>query len=244
MDSALGDEDSSTEDGGLSGGTNNRRRMMTLTAELVNWGYEQKCEKAVESLGRNGFTAVYCKTGEEARQYILAEAAGADTIGFGGSLSVADLGVAGTLKEMGKELLLHSAPGLTPDERLGVMRRQLTCDLFLTGTNAVTLSGYLVNVDATGNRVGSMLFGPHKVIVVAGRNKLVDGDIVAAIKRVKDCASPPNARRLSYNTPCAKTGFCCDCNSPDRICRITTIIDRKPRFTDLRVLVVNEDLGL
>ena len=89
-----------------------------------------------------------------------------------------------------------------------------------------------------------MFFGPKTVIVVAGRNKLVDGTIDDAIRRVKDWASPPNAKRLNFNTPCAKTGFCCDCNSPDRICRITTIIDRKPRRTDLRVLVVNEDMGL
>jgi len=217
---------------------------MTLTEELVTWRNEQKCERAVESLGKNGFTAVYCRTGEEARDYILAEAVGAESIGFGGSLSVADLGVICRLKEMGKNLLLHSAPGLTPEERRAVMHRQLTCDLFLAGANAVTLSGCLVNIDATGNRVGSMLFGPQKVIVVAGRNKLVDGDITAAIRRIKEWAAPANARRLNFNTPCAKTGFCCDCNSPERICRITTIIDRKPRQTDLRVLVVNEDMGL
>jgi L-lactate utilization protein LutB len=217
---------------------------MPLTQELVDWSYEQKCEKAVESLGKNGFTAVYCKTARQAFDYIVEAAEGAETIGFGGSLSVADLKVADRLKEMGKELLNHSVPGLSMEERLAIMRRQLTCDLFLTGANAVTLSGFLINIDATGNRVGSMLFGPKKVIVVAGRNKLVDGDVAAAVKRIKDSASPPNAKRLNYNTPCAKTGFCCDCNSPDRICRITTVIDRKPRLTDLHVLVVNEETGL
>jgi hypothetical protein len=217
---------------------------MALTADLVNWSHEQKCEMAVKSLTGNGFVARYCRTRLEAGAYILAEAAEADSIGFGGSLSVADMDVAGQLKEMGKELLMHSAPGLTPEERRGIMRRQLTCDLFLTGTNALTLSGCLVNIDATGNRVGSMLFGPKKVIVVAGRNKLVDGDIADAVRRIKSWASPPNARRLNFNTPCAKTGFCCDCNSPERICRVTTIIDRKPRQTDLRVLVVNEEMGL
>ena len=217
---------------------------MTKTEDLVNWSYGQKCEKAVESLVRNGFTAIFCPTRVEARSYILAEAAEAVSIGFGGSLSVVDLDVAGNLKDMGKELLMHSAPGLTPEERRNVMRRQLTCDLFLTGTNAVTLSGCLVNIDATGNRVGSMFFGPKKVIVVAGRNKLVDGDIADAVKRIKTWSSPPNARRLNFDTPCAKTGFCCDCNSPERICRITTIIDRKPRQTDLTVLVVNEEMGL
>jgi hypothetical protein len=217
---------------------------MTQTQELVNWSYEQKCEKAVESLGKNGFTAVYCKTARQAFDYIVTAAESAATVGFGGSMSVADLKVADRLREMGKEILNHSVPGLSLEERLAVMRRQLTCDLFLTGTNAVTLSGFLVNIDATGNRVGSMFFGPKQVIVVAGRNKLVDGDVAAAVKRIKDSASPPNARRLNYNTPCAKTGFCCDCASPDRICRITTVIDRKPRLTNLDVLVVNEEMGL
>lgn len=217
---------------------------MTLAEELVDWSHEQKCEKAVESLGKNGFTAVYCKTARQAFDYIVREAEGAESVGFGGSMSVVDLGVQARLAEQGKEILNHSAPGLDREERLAVMRRQLTSDLFLTGANAVTLSGCLVNIDATGNRVGSMLFGPHKVIVVAGRNKLVDGDVEAAVKRVKEWASPPNARRLNFNTPCAKTGFCSDCNSPERLCRITTVIDRKPRFTDMHVLVVNEDMGL
>jgi hypothetical protein len=144
---------------------------------------------------------------------------------------------------MGREILNHADPALSRDERFDVMRRQLTCDLFLTGTNALTLSGELVNIDATGNRVAAMFFGPRKVIVVAGRNKLVDGTTRDAIARVKNWATPPNARRLNFKSPCASTGFCSDCNSPDRLCRVTTIIDRKPRFTDVRVLVVNADLG-
>ncbi len=217
---------------------------MTFTEELRDWQNEQRCEKTVESLGKNGFMSTFCRTTKEAYDYIIGEAADAKTVGFGGSLSVSDLLLAERLKEMGKETLVHGASGLSLEERQEIMRRQLTCDLFLSGTNAITLAGVLVNIDATGNRAASMFFGPKKVIVVAGRNKLVDGTIDDAIKRVKEWASPPNARRLKYNTPCAKTGFCCDCNSPDRICRITTIIDRKPRQTDLRVVVVNEDLGL
>ena len=217
---------------------------MTQTQELVAWTHQQKCEKAVESLGKNGFTAVYCPTADSAQEYILKEAAAAQAIGFGGSLSIVDLQVIEALRSQGKELLIHNVPGLSPEERIAILRRQLTCDLFLTGSNAVTLSGILVNIDGVGNRAASMFFGPRQVIVIVGRNKLVDGDINDAIKRVKNWASPPNAKRLNYNTPCAKTGFCSDCNSPDRICRVTTIIDRKPRLTDMRVLVVNEELGL
>lgn len=217
---------------------------MSQTEELVRWTWEQKCEKAVEALGQNGFTSVYCRTAQDAHDYIMKEAEDASSIGFGGSRTVVDLKVQDPLSAQGKEILNHGLPGLTPEERMAIMRRQLTCDLFLTGTNAVTLSGWLVNIDGNGNRVAAMFFGPKKVIVVAGRNKLVDGDLQTAIDRIKNWASPPNAKRLNYNTPCAKTGFCSNCNSPDRICRVTTIIDRKPRVMDIRVLVVNEDMGL
>lgn len=215
---------------------------MNLT-ELVNWNFEQKCRKAVQALEKNGFTAVYCSTKQQAAEYILQEARDARTIGFGGSMSVAGLEVAGKLEEMRKELLDHGKPGLKPEARLEILRRQLTSDLFLTGTGALTLSGCLVNIDMTGNRVGSMFFGPQKVIVVAGRNKIVD-NVEEAVQRIKRFAAPPNARRLNKNTPCAQTGFCHDCNSPDRICRITTVIERRPPLTDVRVLVVNEDMGL
>ena len=217
---------------------------MSLTQELTQWTHEQKCEKAVEALGQNGFTAVYCRTALAAAEYIMKEAADARSVGFGGSRTVTDLGVQAKLEEQGKEILNHGTPGLSPEEKMDIMRRQLICDLFLTSSNAVTLNGWLVNIDGNGNRVAALTFGPKKVIVVAGRNKLVDGDLQAAINRVKNYASPPNAKRLNLNTPCAKTGFCSNCNSPDRICRITTVIDRKSKAMDIRVLIVNEDLGL
>jgi|SRR6185369_6772142 len=216
---------------------------MGMTEELVTWTHEQKCRKAVASLDKNGFTALYCDTPQDAAEYIIAGAADAVTVGFGGSMSIVALGVEQLLREQDKEILNHSAPGLSPAEKLAILRRQLTCDLFLSGCNALTLNGELVNIDATGNRVGAMLFGPQKVIVVAGRNKLVDGTPADAIARVKAWATPPNSKRLNFKTPCCSTGFCNDCNSPDRLCRVTTIIDRRPRLTDLHVLVVNAELG-
>ncbi|RII30806.1 MAG: lactate utilization protein C [Geobacter sp.] len=216
---------------------------MGRTEELVNWTYEQKCLKAVESLGKNDFTALYLATQQEACDYIVAEAADAQSVGFGGSMSIVGLEVESALKEQGKVILNHGIPALTREMRMEIMRRQLTCDLFLSGCNALTLNGEMVNIDATGNRAAAMFFGPRKVIVVVGRNKLVEGSVQDAIDRVKNWATPPNAKRLNFNTPCAHTGFCSDCSSPDRLCRVTTIIDRKPRMTDLRVLVVNADLG-
>lgn len=216
---------------------------MSMAEELVFWTHEKKCLQAVDSLSKNGFTAVYCSTPQEAFDIIVTAAGDAKTVGFGGSMSIVGLDVESRLREMGKEILNHANPALSRDEKMEIMRSQLTCDLFLSGSNALTLSGELVNIDATGNRVAAMFFGPRKVVVVVGRNKLVDGTVHDAIKRVKNWATPPNAKRLNFKTPCANTGFCSDCNSPDRLCRVTTIIDRKPRFTDVSVLVVNADLG-
>ena len=216
---------------------------MSLTKELTDWHHEQRCQKAVEALGQNGFTSVYCGNADQARNYIIRHSTDAATVGFGGSRTIVDLGVQEVFEEQGKVILNHGMTGLLPAQKMEIMRQQLTCDLFLTGSNAVTLSGWLVNIDGNGNRVAALTFGPRKVIVVAGRNKLVDGDLSAAIYRVKNIAAPPNAKRLSCNTPCAKTGFCANCNSPERICRITHIMDRKPRAADIHVLIVNEDMG-
>jgi hypothetical protein len=217
---------------------------MTLTRELMDWSHEQRCEKAVEALGQNGFAAVYCRTARDAQEYVLRHGADAASVGFGGSRTIVDLGVQELFEAEGKEILNHGLPGLEPAQKMAIMRRQLTCDLFLTSSNAITLSGWLVNIDGNGNRVAALTFGPKRTIVVAGRNKLVDGDLAAALYRVKNVAAPPNAKRLSCNTPCAKTGFCADCRSPERICRITHVMDRKPRVADLHVLIVNEDMGL
>lgn len=216
---------------------------MSKTKELVDWTFEKNCLATVKSLKKNEFTALYCQTAKEASKYIVKEAAEAKTIAMGGSMTLAEMKVTDQLKEMGKEMLISKGPGITPEEGMAIRRRQLSCDLFLSGTNAVTVSGYLVNIDNTGNRVGAMAFGPKKSIIVAGRNKIVDGSIEAAIKRVKERAAPPNAKRLNYETPCAASGFCNDCSAPERICRIITILERKPKRSDLRVLVVNEDLG-
>ncbi len=218
--------------------------MQTRTIELNTWTSEKKCRAVVAALAKRRFTAVYCASAREAADYILAQAEGARTIGFGGSLSVADIALTATLADRGKEILNHGNPGLTPEQKREVMNRQQTCDLFLSGANAVTLDGCVVNIDGIGNRVSAMIYGPTKVIVVAGRNKIVEGDVADALRRIKDKASPPNAMRLGKQTPCAVTGFCADCDSPQRICNVTTILERKPSLTDFHVLVVNEDMGL
>jgi L-lactate utilization protein LutB len=209
----------------------------------ARWETEKQLDKTAEALRRNGFGVERCADPQQAVAYTLGAAAAAASVGFGGSVSVVELGLPQKLAEAGKECLIHGAPDLTPEQRLAIMRRQLTCDLFLTGTNAVTLDGKLVNIDATGNRVGAMAFGPKQVIVVAGVNKLAR-DEAEALARVRNWVAPPNAHRLGMKTPCAETGFCADCSSPQRICRIVHVMEKKPRLTDLTVLLVEEALGL
>lgn len=211
--------------------------------QFAVWEAAKQLHKAEEALIRNGFAVESIQTGEEAAERVMAIAADADTVGFGGSYSVTDLGLPDRIASLGKECLIHGLPELSLEERVAVMRRQLTCDLFLTGANAVTLDGKIVNIDATGNRIGAMTFGPKKVVILAGVNKLA-ANVEEGIKRVRRWAAPPNAHRLGVKTPCAETGFCADCESPQRICRVVHVMEKKPRLTDITVLLVAEPLGL
>ena len=206
------------------------------------WHAERLVEEAARALERSGFTVRVCPDRAGAVEAVLEEARGARTVGFGGSATLVQLGLPDRLEKEGKECLVHGRPGLSPEQRLEIMRRQLTCDLFLSGANAITLDGKVVNVDATGNRVGALAFGPGKVRIVAGANKIV-ADLQEALARIKLRVAPPNARRLGLKTPCASTGLCADCSSPDRICRIVQVLERRPRLTDVGVVLVAEPLG-
>lgn len=206
------------------------------------WYYETLGKKVVEALRKNNFHAEYVATKEEARQKVLSLAADSRSIGVGGSITIKELGVVEQLAAEGKEILDHALPGLKPEESLAIRHKQLTCDCFLSSTNAVTLDGQLVNVDGTGNRVGAMGFGPKKVIVVAGINKAVK-DLQAALARIETIAAPLNNKRLNRANPCTKSGVCQDCSASTRICNITTIIRKKPPLTDINVIIVGEELG-
>jgi hypothetical protein len=114
-------------------------------------------------------------------------------------------------------------------------------DVYLTSTNAVTENGQLVNIDGTGNRVAAMIFGPKKVFVICGINKIAS-NLDTAMQRIKE-NTYKNARRLKLKTPCAETEKCNDCRSPQRMCNITTIIERKPNKTAMEVIIIKEELG-
>ncbi len=125
---------------------------------------------------------------------------------------------------------------------LNLRLNQGRCDCFFCSANAISATGEIVNVDGVGNRTNAMTFGNKKVIIVAGMNK-VTPDIDSALKRVSEVAAPMRAKSLNMATPCAETGVCSDCNAPQRICRITTILHRKPMLTDISVILVNQALG-
>lgn len=206
------------------------------------WWIEQRCKKTAEKLKGHDFEAIYVKTKGEAIQEILRFATPMTKVGVGGSITIRELGVLDQLKARGSTILDHWVPGLSREQSLEIRKAQMTSDLFLSSSNAVTMNGELVNIDGIGNRVNSINFGPKKVILVAGYNKIV-GDMDEAIKRVRNEASPPNARRLGLDVPCAKLGWCADCNSPDRACRVIVIHERKPMLTDIFVILVGEELG-
>ena len=204
---------------------------------------QKQCEEAVVALRKRGFVAEYCATPEAAKAYVMTEAEKAQSVGFGGSVTVKALGLVDALTAAGKEIWRHGDPKWAPEQKIMVMNKELTCDLFLLSANALTMDGRLVNIDGNGNRVAASIYGPKEVIFVVGRNKLVAGGIDAALARIHKYACPPNCVRLNKKTPCAATGVCADCDSPDRICKVTVIMDRKPTKTDIRVLVVDAALG-
>ncbi|MBI5343096.1 MAG: lactate utilization protein [Deltaproteobacteria bacterium] len=209
--------------------------------DLGLWQLELRAKKCVDALRKNGFDAEYSPGKDGLAGRVLRECEKAGSIGFGGSMTVAELGIYDTLKESGKKLFDH---GRVPQgEKAAARLGQLTCDLFLTGTNAVTLTGVLVNLDMNGNRTNAMTFGPKKILVVAGGQKVV-ADVADAIRRIKTFVAPRNTKRLKLNTPCAATGFCEDCNSPQRICRVYSMIERKPPHSDITVLLCGEPMGL
>ena len=187
---------------------------------------EEICKNTVEALKRRGFEAVYCATAEDASSAVMAEVDAVQRVGMGGTVTMKELGVTERLNTSGK-----------------LQTRGADCDLFLLSANAITEDGRIVNIDGNGNRVAASVSGPGKVVYAIGRNKIVSGGIDAAIARIKEKACPPNCIRLGKKTPCAETGKCADCDSPDRICKVTAIFDRRPTGTPTTVYVVNADLG-
>lgn len=201
---------------------------------------KERVEKVINSLEKKQIKAKYFDTKDAAVDAIMEEAAEASTIGVGGSMTVFDLKLHERLMEKGKKVYWHWL--VPPEKRLEVREQAAKAELYLTSTNAITEGGELINIDGVGNRVSAMFYGPKRVIVICGTNKITS-DLISAIDRIKSNACPANAKRLGLKTPCSITGNCNDCLSEDRMCNITTIINHKPMTVDLNVYIVGEELG-
>jgi hypothetical protein len=216
-----------------------------------------RIEELLSSLRLRHVNALFAENSEDARQKVMSLISQDAVVGIGDSTTMRQLGIPQTLKEKGIQVLdpfEQNKPQKDPEEGLHRLRKILkeatVGDVFLTGTNAITQDGRLVNVDAVGNRIAGIFWGHPVSIVVVGRNKIVK-DLDEAFYRIRNIIAPNHVRIRSVElggrnskTPCAVTGECSDCRAIDRICNIFAVIEGKPLFTDLNVIIVNEDLGL
>lgn len=200
-----------------------------------------------DALIANGFEA-YVATGlEEARQVFLGQilpTLKVKTFAWGDSLTMEATGIlTDLLAAPDLEAIKTFEPGVPRREMLERRRQALLSDLFVTGSNAVTACGKLVNLDMVGNRTAAISFGPKQVVLFVGRNKLVP-DLDSAIGRVRQVAAPQNAARHHLDTPCATSGRCHDCSSPQRICNVWSIVEKSFPAGRIKVILIDADLGL
>jgi hypothetical protein len=209
---------------------------------MSNWHGRTLGHKTIEALRKNRFEADFFESREETAKAVIDLISPGMKVAFGGSQTAKQLNLQQLVTEKGATILDHNVAGLSEKEKLEVMRLQQICDVFICSSNAVSIQGELFNIDGHGNRVSAMSFGPRRVIVVAGVNKLV-ADENAAWQRIRTIAAPINFKRLNRPNPCAKYGVCMDCNLPTRGCNIYVATRRKPQMMDFSVFIINESLG-
>jgi hypothetical protein len=216
--------------------------------EAIETFYRMRLEHCGQALAANNFETYIAENSEHATEIFQQKIFPRLTVksaSWGDSLSLSATAILDFLRSRPEiDFIETFEPGLDRSELIERRRRALLVDLFLTGTNAVTKDGALVNLDMVGNRVGPMIFGPRHVVLVIGRNKIAS-DVETAMTRIKDHAAPLNAiRHKGLKTPCMKTSFCMDCKSPDRICNSWTIIEKSYPKERIKIILVNDDLGL
>lgn len=189
----------------------------------------------IENLKKHEFKVSSFENKEEAARY-LCENIKNKTVGFGGSVTCDEMGLIDKLSGDNAVLAHWNVP------TKAVRDMQQMCEVYITSANAISENGEIVNIDGSCNRVAASIYGREKVYFVIGVNK-IEPTLERAMWRAKNIAAPKNAQRLKSRTPCAMTGECSDCMSPDRLCRVTVIIDRPPRAMEMEVVLINEDLG-
>lgn len=193
-------------------------------------------KKAMDVFSKRGFDVSFFETKEQATEYLKGKIS-YTTVAFGGSETLAQMGLFEVLSE--KNIVSWHSHAESKDVR--ALSRQ--CKIYISSVNAITETGEIINIDSSGNRISSTLFGHEKVYFVVGVNK-VSPDLSSGLYRAKNIAAPMNARKLNRKTPCAVKGDkCYDCDSPDRICRATCIMERNMTKTNYEIIFINENLG-
>ena len=218
------------------------------TKSILDNFWEKKLNLLKEVLEKNNFEVFIAPKLSEVKELfikeILNKLENIKKVSFGGSLTVVDSGIYSFFKESKDYEVIDTYDRTIPkDEFIERRRHALLSDLFLTGTNAVTEDGVLVNLDGYGNRIGGIAFGPRYVTLLIGRNKVV-ADLEEAINRIKGFAAPINTLRLNRKNPCAKTLKCEDCNSPERVCNVWLIAEKCYPPKRIKIILINEDCGL
>lgn len=203
--------------------------------------YENAAATIIKNLEKRQMEGYYCTTREEAVQKALELMPEGASIAWGGSMTLFESGLMNAIREENYEIIDRES-AKTPEEQRKLYGEICCSDYFLMSTNAITLDGELINIDGRGNRVAFLCYGPQNVVILAGMNKVVS-DVQSGIQRVRDVASPPNTVRLNKNTPCAVTGRCGNCFSPDCICSQIVITRRSGTPGRIKVILIGEELG-
>jgi hypothetical protein len=206
--------------------------------------YARKAETVIKALARQNIEAQYYDTKEQAIAAICKMIPAGKTVGLGGSTTVVESGLADALRELDINLLDRYKAGVTSQQQFDMRIQGLTSHVFIASSNAITMDGKIVNEDGLGNRVASMIFGPEKVILMVGCNKIVP-TMDDAISRIKNVCAPFNSIRFNVDTPCSRLGFCDadNCTPPKRICSQIAIIESNAIAGRMNIIFVGEDLG-
>lgn len=204
--------------------------------------YKTLADTVIKNLGKRQMEGFYFPTVEEAQKKVFSYFTEGCSVSFGGSMTLDETGMLTALRHDPNIRLIDRAAAKSPEETKKLYHEALNADFYLMSTNAITASGELVNIDGTGNRVAALIYGPETVIILAGMNK-VAANVEEALSRVHNVATPMNCNRLNKNTPCAATGICGDCLSPDCICNQVVVTRRSGIAGRIKVILIGEELG-
>lgn len=202
--------------------------------------YEKQAETIIKHLQKRGMEGYYCADSKSAVQKALSLIPEGSTVTWGGSESIKECGLVEALKDA--PVTIWDRKDVKPEDMKAFYLKAFSANVYLMSSNAITLDGQLVNIDGTGNRIAALTYGPDRVILIVGMNKVCP-DLESAITRVHNVAAPPNCMRLNIENPCTKDGICHNCLSPTKICNMLHVMHFNRFPGRIQVVLVGEQLG-